>query len=87
MMVYVIERQFLPAALWMATAALLAYFGLIHAYTLTPAGVQNHFGPGAATDFALASERVLFDAGVPTLSVCPSTPILRSGFVFIISTI
>ena len=53
-MVFVTERQFLKAALWMATAALLSYFGLIHAYTLTPAGVQNKFGFGAAPSFALA---------------------------------
>jgi len=53
-MVFVIERQFLKAALWAVVAAMLAYFGLIHAYDLTPAGVQNRFGPGAAIDFALA---------------------------------
>ena len=54
MMVFVTERQFLKAALWMATGALLSYVGLIHAYTLTPAGVQNKFGFGAAPSFALA---------------------------------
>jgi AGZA family xanthine/uracil permease-like MFS transporter len=54
MMVFIVERQFLKAALWMAVAALLSGFGLIHAYTLTPAGVQNRYGLGAAGDFALA---------------------------------
>lgn len=53
-MVFVIERQFLVAAAWAAVTAALAFFGVIHAYRLTPAGVQNFFGPGAAVDFALA---------------------------------
>jgi len=54
MMVFVVERQFLKAAVWTAVAALLSFFGVIHAYELTPAGVQNKFGAGAAVDFALA---------------------------------
>jgi len=54
LMVFVIEREFLKAALWAAVAAALAYFGLIHAYDLTPTGVQNRFGAGATVDFALA---------------------------------
>ncbi|TLM68153.1 MAG: NCS2 family permease [Deltaproteobacteria bacterium] len=53
-MVFIVERQFFKAALWTLVAALLAFFGVIHAYDLTPAGVQNKFGPGAAADFALA---------------------------------
>lgn len=53
MMVFVVERQFLKAAVWTAVAALLSFFGVIHAYQLTPTGVQNHFGVGAANDFAL----------------------------------
>ncbi len=54
MMVFVVEREFLKAALWTATAALLSFFGVIHAYTLTPAGIQNRFGPGAAKEYAAA---------------------------------
>lgn len=54
MMVHVVERQFFKAALWTAAAALLSFFGVIHAYALTPAGVQNRFGFGAAKDFAVA---------------------------------
>jgi AGZA family xanthine/uracil permease-like MFS transporter len=54
MMVFVVERRFLRAALWTATAALLSFFGFIHAYVLTPAGVQNRFGFGAARAFAAA---------------------------------
>lgn len=53
-MVFVVERQFLAAALWTATAAVLSFFGVIHAYVLTPAGVQNRFGFGAAKAYAAA---------------------------------
>ncbi|MBI3302698.1 MAG: NCS2 family permease [Deltaproteobacteria bacterium] len=52
-LVFVIEREFLRAAGWTATAAVLSAVGLIHAYELTPAGVQNKFGLAAAPDFAL----------------------------------
>lgn len=54
MMVFVVERQFFKAALWTATAAALSFFGVIHAYVLTPAGVQNKFAFGAAKAYALA---------------------------------
>jgi len=54
MMVFVVEREFFKAALWTATAAVLSFFGVIHAYVLTPAGVQNRFGFGAAKAYALA---------------------------------
>jgi AGZA family xanthine/uracil permease-like MFS transporter len=42
-LVFIIERQFLKAAAWTAAAAVLSLVGLIHAYELTPAGVQNTF--------------------------------------------
>lgn len=54
MMVFVVEGEFVKAALWTATAAVLSYFGVIHAYVLTPAGVQNRFGFGADKAFALS---------------------------------
>jgi adenine/guanine/hypoxanthine permease len=54
MLVFVIERHFLAAALWAGTAALLSFFGLIHAYELTPTGVQNRIGVNAAGAYALA---------------------------------
>jgi AGZA family xanthine/uracil permease-like MFS transporter len=54
MMVFVVERQFLKAAVWTATAAVLSFFGVIHAYVLTPSGVQNRFGFGAAKAYAAA---------------------------------
>jgi AGZA family xanthine/uracil permease-like MFS transporter len=52
-LVFIIEREFLRAATWTAVAAVLSAIGLIHAYELTPAGVQNKFGLAAAPDFAL----------------------------------
>ncbi len=54
MMVFVVEGEFVKAALWTATAAVLSFFGVIHAYVLTPAGVQNRFGFGADKAFALS---------------------------------
>ena len=54
MMVFVVEQQFFKAAIWTGVAALLSYFGVIHAYLLTPTGVQNRFGFGVANSFALA---------------------------------
>jgi AGZA family xanthine/uracil permease-like MFS transporter len=53
LLVHVIDRQFLKAALWSAVAALLSLTGLIHAYELTAIGVQNKFGFAAAPNFAL----------------------------------
>jgi AGZA family xanthine/uracil permease-like MFS transporter len=53
-LVFVIERQFIKAAFWTAAGALFSFFGVIHAYELTPAGVQNRFGFGAAPEFAWA---------------------------------
>ena len=50
-LVYVLDRRFLRAALWLAVGAVLSCFGLIHAYLLTPAGVENHLGFGVAPEF------------------------------------
>jgi AGZA family xanthine/uracil permease-like MFS transporter len=50
----VIERRFAAAAGWLATAAVLAAFGVIHAYTLTPAGIEGELRWGAAPEFALS---------------------------------
>jgi AGZA family xanthine/uracil permease-like MFS transporter len=54
LLVHVIEREFLKGAIWTGTAAVLAWFGLIHGYELTAQGVQNKFGWGAAPAFAAA---------------------------------
>lgn len=53
-LVFIIERQFLRAAAWLLVAAALSFVGVIHAYELTPAGIQNAFGFAAAPEFALA---------------------------------
>ena len=52
-LVFVIEREFLRAATWTAVAAVLSLTGLIHAYALTLAGVQNVFGLTAAPTFGV----------------------------------
>jgi AGZA family xanthine/uracil permease-like MFS transporter len=49
----VLDRRFDKAAGWAMAASVLAFFGVIHAYHLGEAGVQNHFGWNAAPDFAL----------------------------------
>jgi AGZA family xanthine/uracil permease-like MFS transporter len=52
-----IDRRFLKAALWSFAGAILSAIGLIHAYVLTPQGVQNKFGwlaaPGFVVGYAL----------------------------------
>ncbi len=53
-MVFAIERQFLKAAGWTFAAALLSTVGVIHAYTLTPHGLENKFGLMVAPQFAAA---------------------------------
>jgi AGZA family xanthine/uracil permease-like MFS transporter len=52
-LVFILERDFLKAALWLMAAALFSSVGLIHAYDLTAMGVQNKFGFFAAPGFAL----------------------------------
>jgi AGZA family xanthine/uracil permease-like MFS transporter len=53
-LVFLLERRFLTAAAWTVAAALLSLTGVIHAYRLTPAGVQNSFGTWEAPGFAMA---------------------------------
>jgi len=47
-----IDRQFLKASLWAFAGMFLSAAGIVHAYTLTAAGVQNKFGWLAAPDYA-----------------------------------
>lgn len=54
MIVFVVERAFLKAAIWATSAAILSFFGVIHAYVLAPSGIQNRFGAGTAKAYALA---------------------------------
>ena len=52
-MTYIIDRKFLKAAAWCLAASLLSFIGLIHAYELTPVGIENYFGWMAAPRFAV----------------------------------
>jgi AGZA family xanthine/uracil permease-like MFS transporter len=47
-----IDRQFLKAATWMALGAAFSCAGFIHAYTLTPDGINSRIGWMAAPAFA-----------------------------------
>jgi len=62
---WIFDRRFLDAALWLSAGALLSCFGLIHAYTLTPQGVENKLGLFAAPGFALS-----YAAGALFLAAC-----------------
>jgi adenine/guanine/hypoxanthine permease len=54
-MAFVIDHKFKHAAAWLFAAAIFSSVGLIHAYRLTPGGVENHFAWfTAAPDFAIA---------------------------------
>lgn len=53
-LVFVIEKEFRKAATTLFVLALLSSLGLIHAYRLTAAGIENHFGLLAAPEFAAA---------------------------------
>ena len=48
-----IDHRFLKAGLWAFAGAILSAIGIIHAYVLTPAGVQNKFGLLAAPEFVV----------------------------------
>ncbi|GIX06613.1 MAG: permease [Candidatus Poribacteria bacterium] len=52
-LVYAIEGRFRTAALWTFAGAILAFFGVIHGYEVTAAGVANRFGWGVGREFAL----------------------------------
>lgn len=51
LLAFIIDRSFLKAGLWALTATALSAFGVIHAYDLTAAGVQNKFGWMAPPQF------------------------------------
>jgi AGZA family xanthine/uracil permease-like MFS transporter len=53
-LVWIIERRFLEASAWMLAAAVLSCFGLIHAYTLSPQGIENRLGWWVAPEFTLS---------------------------------
>jgi AGZA family xanthine/uracil permease-like MFS transporter len=61
----VIDRRFVSAAGWLAAAAFFAWFGVMHAYALTGAGIEGRIGWGAAPEFALS-----YAAGAVFLLLC-----------------
>jgi AGZA family xanthine/uracil permease-like MFS transporter len=61
----VIDRRFVSAAAWLAAAAFFAAFGVMHAYTLTSAGIEGRIGWGSAPAFALS-----YAAGAVFLLLC-----------------
>lgn len=54
LLVYATERQWRRVAAWALGGAVLAFFGVIHAYELTPLGLQVKLGWAAAPGFAAA---------------------------------
>jgi AGZA family xanthine/uracil permease-like MFS transporter len=52
--VFLIDREFLKAAITACIASLLAFIGLIHAYEITTNGIVTPFGLGAGSSWALA---------------------------------
>jgi AGZA family xanthine/uracil permease-like MFS transporter len=53
-LVWIIERRFLQAAGWMLAAAVLSCFGVIHAYRLSPQGIENHLGWWVSPEYTLS---------------------------------
>ena len=53
-LVWLIERRFLRASAWMFVAALLSCFGVIHAFSLSPQGIENRLGWWVAPQFTLS---------------------------------
>jgi len=50
---FITDRNFLKAGLWALAGAAFSAFGIMHAYELTPLGVQNKFGWFAAPQFVI----------------------------------
>jgi adenine/guanine/hypoxanthine permease len=53
-LVWIIERKFAQASAWMLVAAVLSCLGVIHAYRLSPQGIENLLGWWAAPEFTLS---------------------------------
>ncbi len=60
-----IDRKFVQSAAWMFAAAVLAAFGIIHAFALTPSGIEGRIGWWVAPAFALS-----YAAGAVFLLLC-----------------
>ncbi len=62
---FIVQRRFLPAAGWLAAASGLSAVGIIHAYKLSPNGVESVIGWWVAPQFTLA-----YAGGVVFLVAC-----------------
>ena len=51
---FIVQRRFLPAAGWVAAAAGFSTVGIIHAYKLSPNGVESLIGWWVAPQFTLS---------------------------------
>lgn len=60
---FMLDRRLLASAAWIFAGAILCCFGFIHAYKLTPQGVENHIGlfvsPAFAVSYVLAATFLL----------------------------
>jgi AGZA family xanthine/uracil permease-like MFS transporter len=54
MLALIVQRRFLAAAGWSAAAGCFSALGIIHSYSLSPAGIENHIGWWVSPQFALA---------------------------------
>jgi adenine/guanine/hypoxanthine permease len=62
---WMFDRRFLQAAIWLMAGSALSFFGFIHAYTLTPLGVNNKLGLFASPTFVVS-----YAAGAAFLVFC-----------------
>jgi adenine/guanine/hypoxanthine permease len=62
---FIVQRRFLPAAGWVAAAAVFSAVGIIHAYKLSPNGVESVIGWWVAPQFTLA-----YAGGAASLLAC-----------------
>jgi AGZA family xanthine/uracil permease-like MFS transporter len=62
---YMLDRRFLHASAWLSAGSVLSFFGLIHAYSLTPQGIANKLGVFAASEFTIS-----YSAGALFLVAC-----------------
>jgi hypothetical protein len=61
---HLLDRSFLAAAAWFLAGSFLSFFGLIHAFVFTSAGLENNLGFGTDWPFALSyALAALFLAG------------------------
>jgi AGZA family xanthine/uracil permease-like MFS transporter len=60
----IVQRRFAPAAAWLAAAAVLSAVGIIHAYKLSPNGVEEPDRLVGRAEFTLAYAGGAVSAGV-----------------------